>query len=152
MSAGEGRHWGDASTVEVGTVDPTPERPERPSRPTRRRRPPVRRPVLALTLVLMLAVGFLAGVLVDRRVVAAAPPAAGEATPLVGTLASAGPGLLAVRTPDGRVVGVRTAPGTRVVRGVPLRGALPAGTPLEVTGFRDADGALTATEVVLPPG
>ena len=110
------------------------------------RRP--RRSVRLLGALLLLAVGFLGGVVTDRVLAAAGPPAVGESAPLVGVLESAGDGTIAVRTADGALVALRTGPGTRVVGAVP-RPPVP-GTTVEVVGVRDADGALTASSVAVP--
>lgn len=130
---------------------PAPEEP-RPERP----RP--RRWVIALALLTVFVLGVVGGVLADRYLAVGcrtcAPPA-GIGVPLVGTLESTGDGLLAVRTPEGRLVPVRTSPATRVVgqepRPEPVAG-LARGTRVSVLGVPDADGVLTADAVGVPAG
>lgn len=120
------------------------------------RRPRPRRWVTALALLTVFVLGVLAGVLADRYLAVGcrtcAPPA-GVGVPLVGTLESTGDGLLAVRTPQGRLVPVRTSPATRVVdqaqRPGPATG-LPRGARVSVLGVPDADGVLTAETVGVP--
>lgn len=127
-----------------------------PPAPVARPRP--RRWVTALGLLVALALGFAGGVAADREFgtgCAGCGPAPGEAAPLVGTVEDSGDGVLAIRTPDGALVAVRTSPATRVVgeRLLPateVPAALGRGTPVEVRGVRDADGALTATAVATP--
>jgi len=121
-------------------------------------RPRPRRWVTALGLLVALALGFAGGVAADRQFgtgCTGCGPAPGEAAPLVGTVEDSGDGVLAIRTPDGALVAVRTSPATRVVgeRLLPateVPGVLGRGTPVEVRGVRDADGALTATAVATP--
>jgi hypothetical protein len=122
-------------------------------RPPERPRP--RRWVIGLALVTVFALGVAGGVLADRRVAgcrSCAPPA-GQGVPLEGTLESSADGLLAVRTPDGRLVAVRTSPATRVVDETPRRvpvTTLPRGVRVSVLGVPDLDGTLTAQSVGVP--
>ena len=111
------------------------------------RRP--RRWVIALGLVLVLAIGFVGGMVADRFVV---PPRAvpGEGTPLVGAVEGVDDGVLTVRTADGALVALRTSEATRVAREQPFGGSPTVGAPVEVLTRRDADGALTATSIGLP--
>jgi len=138
---------------ENGATDPwapLPPHPEPPERP----RP--RRWVIALGMVTVFVLGIAGGVVADRYLAVGCrgcPPPAGEATPLVGTVESAGDGLLAVRTPGGRLVVVRAAPDTRVLAEQPRAGGaagLVRGTRVSVLGVRDPDGLLTAVEVGVP--
>jgi hypothetical protein len=122
--------------------------------PERRRRP--RRWVIGLAVLTAFVLGGVGGVIADRHLAVGcetcAPPA-GEGTPLVGTLESTSDGLLAVRTPEGRLIAVRTSPATRVVDQEPRPGpvtALPRGTRVSLIGVRDVDGVLTAQTVGVP--
>ncbi|PVZ13180.1 DUF5666 domain-containing protein [Actinomycetospora cinnamomea] len=129
---------------------PPPPRREPPERP----RP--RRWVIALGLVTVFVLGVAGGVVADRYLAVGCrgcPPPAGEGTPLVGTIESADDGVLAVRTPGGRLVVVRAAPDTRVLDEQPRAGGaagLVRGTRVSVLGVRDPDGLITAVEVGVP--
>lgn len=103
-----------------------------------------RRALSALGVLCALSVGFLGGVVVQTHV-AATPGTDGRA--LGGRIEASGDGVLSVRGDDGRLTALRTTPGTRVVRTNPVVGTLPPGTTVEVESRRDADGALTATEI-----
>ncbi len=64
----------------------------------------------------MFALGIVGGVVYDRHLSVdcrTCPPLAGEGTPLLGTVETVGDGLLAVRTPNGTLVVLRTSPETR---------------------------------------
>ncbi len=131
--------------------------PATPAAPVPDGRPRPRRWVVALALAAVFALGVAGGVVADRHLAVdcrTCPPPAGEGTPLLGTVETVGDGVLAVRTPDGRLVALRTSPETRLVDETrsPLAGlsALGRGTPVRVLGARDADGALTATTVDVP--
>jgi hypothetical protein len=147
----------DDDEDEDGWDDAPPLR-NRDGPPTPVARPRPRRWVTALGLLVALALGFAGGVAADRQFgtdCVGCGPAPGEAAPLVGTVEDSGDGVLAIRTPDGALVAVRTSPATRVVgeRLLPaaeVPAALGRGTPVEVRGVRDADGALTATAVATP--
>ena len=119
-------------------------------------RPRPRRWVTALGMLTVFVLGVVGGVLADRHLAVGcstcAPPV-GEGAPLVGFLESSSDGLLAVRTPDGRLVPVRTSPATRVVDQAPRPdevSTLPRGTRVSVLGVPDADGTLTAQSVGVP--
>jgi hypothetical protein len=126
----------------------TPSPPPEPPRP--------RRWVIGLALLTVFVLGLVGGVLADRYLAVGCrgcPPPAGEGTPLVGTVESVAGGLLAVRTPEGRLVVVRAAPDTRVLDGRPRAGGpagLSRGARVSVVGVRDPDGVLTAIEVGVP--
>lgn len=127
-----------------------------PSAPPPRERPRPRRWVTALALATVFVLGVAGGVAADRWFSVgcrSCPPPTGEGVPLEGTLESNGDGLLAVRTPDGRLVAVRTSPATRVVvqepAPRPVTGLL-RGTRVSVLGVPDADGTLTAQSVGVP--
>jgi hypothetical protein len=140
------------------TEDGAPTEPQgRPplAAPRERRRP--RRWVVALALLSVFALGVVGGIVADRRLSVdcrTCPPPAGEGTPLLGTVETVGEGVLAVRTPDGTLVALRTSSETRLMDETPspLSGlpALGRGTPVRVLGVRDADGALTVTTVDVP--
>ena len=135
-------------------TDPRATPPPPPPPPAERPRP--RRWVIGLALLTVFVLGVAGGVLADRYLAVGCrgcPPPAGEGTPLVGTVESVAGGLLAVRTPDGRLVVVRAAPDTRVLDERPRAGAsagLSRGTRVSVVGVRDPDGVLTAVEVGVP--
>ena len=139
---------------EDGDTDPRAPLPPRGPAPTEPPRP--RRWVIGLGLATVFVLGLGGGVLADRHLsvgCGSCPPPAGEGTPLVGTLESTADGLLAVRTPEGRLVAVRTAPDTRVLDERPRAGGvggLGRGARVSVVGVRDADGVLTAAEVGVP--
>ncbi|MEJ2861290.1 hypothetical protein [Actinomycetospora flava] len=124
--------------------------------PAGRERPRPRRWVTALAMLTVFVLGVVGGVIADRYLavgcLSCAPPA-GVGVPLVGTLESTGDGLIAVRTPEGRLVPVRTSPATRVV-GQEQRpeqvGGLTRGTRVSVLGVPDADGVVTAESVGVP--
>lgn len=126
----------------------TPPPPPEPPRP--------RRWVIGLALLTVFVLGLVGGVLADRYLAVGCrgcPPPAGEGTPLVGTVESVAGGLLAVRTPEGRLVVVRAAPDTRVLDVRPRAGGpagLSRGARVSVVGVRDPDGVLTAIEVGVP--
>ena len=140
---------------EYATGDPAPpDEPDEPPPSRERRRP--RRWVIALAMLTVFVLGVLGGVVADRWLAvgcrSCAPPA-GVGVPLVGTLESTGDGLIAVRTPEGRLVPVRTSPATRVVGQEPRPepvGGLVRGTRVSVLGVPDADGILTADAVGVP--
>jgi hypothetical protein len=140
------------------TDDWTPTEPQGPPPlGVRRERRRPRRWVVTLALVAVFALGVVGGIVADRRLSVdcrSCPPRAGEGTPLIGTVETVGEGVLAVRTPDGALVALRTAAETRLMDETPspLAGlpALGRGTPVRVIGARDADGALTATTVDVP--
>lgn len=126
-----------------------------PPPPTEGHRRP-RRWVIGLAVLTAFVLGGVGGVIADRHLAVGcdtcAPPA-GEGTPLVGTLESTSDGLLAVRTPEGRLIAVRTSPATRIVDQAPRPGpvtALPRGTRVSLIGVRDVDGVLTAQTVGVP--
>ncbi|MFC5137823.1 hypothetical protein ACFPK1_06245 [Actinomycetospora rhizophila] len=127
-----------------------------PPEPASRERPRPRRWVIALALLTVFVLGVVGGVVADRYLAVGcrtcAPPA-GIGVPLVGTLESTADGLIAVRTPEGRLVPVRTSPATRVVdqaqRPGPVTG-LARGTRVSVLGVPDADGVLTADTLGVP--
>jgi hypothetical protein len=134
-------------------TDPRGQPPSDPG-PRERHRP--RRWVIVLAVLTAFVLGGVGGVIADRHLAVGcdtcAPPA-GEGTPLVGTLESTADGLLAVRTPEGRLVAVRTSPATRVVDQEPQPGpvtSLPRGTRVSLIGVRDVDGVLTAQTVGVP--
>ncbi|GAA4904502.1 hypothetical protein EV188_102344 [Actinomycetospora succinea] len=139
---------------EYATDPGEPPPPDEP--PTDRERPRPRRWVTALALLTVFVLGVLGGVIADRYLAVGcrtcAPPP-GTGVPLVGTLESTADGLIAVRTPEGRLVPVRTSPATRVVdqqqRPGPVTG-LVRGTRVSVLGVPDADGVLTADAVGVP--
>jgi hypothetical protein len=136
----------DGDTEPRAFLPPLP--PPEPPRP--------RRWVIGLALVTVFVFGVVGGVLADRYLAVGCrgcPPPVGEGTPLVGTVESVNTDLLAVRTPDGRLVVVRAAPDTRVLDVRPRAGGpvgLSRGTRVSVVGVRDADGVLTAAEVGVP--
>jgi hypothetical protein len=138
---------------ENGATDPwspLPPHRETPERP----RP--RRWVIVLGAVTVFVLGVLGGVVADRYLAVGCrgcPPPAGEGTPLVGTVESAADGVLAVRTPEGRLVVVRAAPDTQVLDERPRAGGaagLVRGTRVSVLGVRGPDGLVTAVEVGVP--
>ncbi|MEJ2884843.1 hypothetical protein [Actinomycetospora aeridis] len=110
----------------------------------------------ALALLTVFVLGVVGGVLADRYLAVGCrgcPPPAGVGVPLVGMLESTSDGLIAVRTPDGALVAVRTSPATRLLEQGPRAGAvgaLPRGTRVSVLGVPDADGVLTADAVGVP--
>lgn len=125
--------------------------------PPVRERPRPRRWVTTLAMLAVFALGVVGGVLADRHLSVdcrSCPPPAGEGAPLLGTVETIGDGVLAVRTPDGTLVALRTSAETRLIDETPspLTGprALGRGTPVRVLGVRDADGALTATTIGVP--
>ncbi|MDD7968810.1 hypothetical protein [Actinomycetospora lemnae] len=124
--------------------------------PAVRERPRPRRWVIGLAMLTVFVLGVVGGVLADRHLAvgcAGCPPPAGVGVPLVGTLESTADGLIAVRTPDGRLVALRTSPATRVVGQEPRPGpvgALPRGTRVTVLGVPDTDGVLTVESVGVP--
>ncbi|GLZ45601.1 hypothetical protein Acsp06_17860 [Actinomycetospora sp. NBRC 106375] len=127
-----------------------------PSRYVPPPRPRPRRWVTALGVLTVFVLGVAGGVVADRYLAVGCPtcaPPAGEGVPLVGFLESSSDGLLAVRTPDGRLVPVRTSVATRLVDQAPRPGlvsTLPRGTRVSVLGVPDADGTLTAQTVGVP--
>ncbi|MHC1561185.1 hypothetical protein ACR9E3_19660 [Actinomycetospora sp. C-140] len=127
-----------------------------PSRYVPPARPRPRRWVTALGMLTVFVLGVAGGVVADRYLAVGCPtcaPPAGEGVPLVGFLESSSDGLLAVRTPDGRLVPVRTSVATRLVDQTPRPGlvsTLPRGTRVSVLGVPDADGTLTAQTVGVP--
>jgi hypothetical protein len=133
---------------------PPPPRDEPRDEPPPRPRP--RRWVTGLAMVTVFVLGVVGGVVADRYLAvgcATCAPPAGQGQPLVGFLESSGDGLIAVRTPDGRLVPVRTSPATRLlvatVAPAPLD-ALPRGSRVSVLGVPDTDGTLTAQTVAVP--
>lgn len=137
-------------------TDPRGPEPPPPSRDEPHERPRPRRWVTALALLTVFVLGVAGGVVADRHLSVGCrtcPPPAGEGVPLEGTLESSTDGLLAVRTPDGRLVAVRTSPAARVVAQAPVPrpvATLPRGTHVSVLGVPDADGTLTAQSVGVP--
>jgi hypothetical protein len=112
--------------------------------------------VIGLATLTVFVLGVVGGVLADRHLAVGCPtcaPPAGEGVPLAGFLESTGDGLIAVRTPEGRLVPVRTSPATRLLvqstAPAPLS-ALPRGSRVSVLGVPDTDGTLTAQTVAVP--
>jgi len=147
-------YYRDDVTVDEDT-DPRGRVPP-PSDRGPRERPRPRRWVIGLALLTTFVLGGAGGVIADRHLAVGCdtcPPPVGEGTPLVGTLESTADGLLAVRTPEGSLVAVRTSPATRVVdqesRPGPVT-SLPRGTRVTLIGVRDVDGVLTAQTVGVP--